>query len=186
MAEASVVRERGGLTFSGRLGISTPSPDIGGSDVDPDLLSEVFPYGDKWAWGITITDSLVTIHNPVVQRAGTMMSDWFFSDAGAGITAKDSISKTLSGATWFDETGQPSKIIVAYRYDTFLNTAELIVTANRADACTLPTDDGAATQDALRYYLIPLYVLSSTVSTHADVELWFDIIHGLYQPYLMG
>ena len=166
-----------------------------------------FPYGSRWVFGLEIITAAaaitVRVHNPLLHRAGLTMTDWWAEASYffGPIPDKVYLETPVVEADWA-VSGKEARVLIAYRLDTVTATGSLLVCKDVAEASTLPTSDGAGTVDPLRYYLVPLYILTAAYTAaveaaegppaveavpakFADPDIYIDCIHGVFTPALM-
>lgn len=164
--------------------------DFGGSS------GSNFPYGDKWTFGLEIVGptetevSKVKIWNPFAMRGGVVTSNWFGDLSGLNtLPQKVYLQVSLANEAW-EATGNQGRIIVSYKYDMATNTDSLVASSTLSEVCTLPPADGATMVEPLRYWLIPLYMLSTSrndeLSPWATPVLNLDFVHGVVEPSTYG
>lgn len=156
---------------------------------DYSLENSAFPYGDKWAFGLMITNSTIRIYNPLAQRQGVMTNNWLtlVPEEGGGIPDKVYLEVAWNKDS-FAVTGEQGRFIVYYLYDTAGNTEEVKTAKTLSEASTLPTNDGAGLLDPLRFYKVPLYTIIGQKGSDGEfsqIRMWQDFIHGMYVPQIM-
>lgn len=176
-----------------------------------------FPMGPKWLWGLELelhkgededdeSDGLpvIKVYNPVLHRAGLTIGDWIAAPSNHGNIPNRACLKSI---TTFDDWKigdedddeiYTARLGVGYKYDQVTNTGELVISTNMDDLATFPTDDGAGTVDPMRYYKIPLYIISAnfiegdesadppTKDRFTAPQIYIDLVHGLFTPGLMA
>jgi hypothetical protein len=166
-------------------------------DAKSAAVGSTFPYGSKWAFGIGIElgqDTTVTIYNPVIDKVGVLVSDWF-GIAGTICTPfpdPKEYELVLDHEKWA-RNGVVARTLIYMSYDQTNNAIEILQAGTPSAGSTLPTDDGGGAYDAARYIKTPLYVLSGVYVEDEDngdsvvsASVYMDLIHGHMSCPVMG
>lgn len=154
-----------------------------------DTQQALFPYGPKWTFGLNVVSdsngiTTVTIWNPLVQRQGITTTSWFSTHPSfSGVPDRTCLTETINIVDWARD-GAEARIYVAYRYDVLDNTGIIVASSNQDDVSTLPSS--GSSEDTLRYYLLPLYILQAdyTDGIISKPSIYIDCVHGVYNPVI--
>ena len=152
-------------------------------------VQKLFPIGPQWTFGIEFEEAdLINIYNPMLHKAGLTLADWIHDSASENsMPDQTAVAVTPVAADWAI-AGNTARTIIYLKYDQADATYTLEASAHPKDAMTLPASDGAGTVDPMRYYLIPLYIVSATYTeadgsdpaTFTSRKIYIDLIHGTF------